>query len=366
MDEKEKLARRGGIGGSDVAAILGLNPWRKPIDVWLEKKGLLDEVMDANREFLLQLGTDLEPVIAKLYERQTQKHLLLPFPIRWVHKQFPVLAASPDRFIEGENIGVELKSESQFSDKFGDPGTDEVPPHYLLQVAHYMNVLDYESWDIALLHAGTRFAVYTVRRDKDLEAAVTEQILNWWERHIVKDTPPEVDGSEGWSTYLKKKFPVNTGAMIKADEDTEKLVGLLRLARLARDKYEAHADEIENRLKFTIGAAEGLTGRFGKITWKKTKDTEKVDWELTFKDFLSAVQLKASEFARDASPNTWQEIAETIQGIHTMPRQGVRRFLLSEDKESYGNRSPEERNLSAVAGEIQEGNRPRLTETSER
>lgn len=364
MDEKEKLARRAGIGGSDVAAILGLNPWRKPIDVWLEKKGLLDEVMDANREFLLQLGTDLEPVIAKLYERQTQKHLLLPFPIRWVHKEFPVLAASPDRFIEGENIGVELKSESQFSDKFGDPGTDEVPPHYLLQVAHYMNVLDYESWDIALLHAGTRFAVYTVRRDKDLESAVTEQILNWWERHIVKDTPPELDGSEGWSIYLKKKFPVNTGAMIKADEDTEKLVGLLRLARLARDKYEAHADEIENRLKFTIGAAEGLTGRFGKITWKKTKDTEKVDWELAFKDFVTAV-LEQKDPAFPKFQGSIPELAHTIQSIHTMPRQGVRRFLLSEDKESYGS-STESRNLSAVAGEIQEGNRPRLTETPER
>src|SRR5438105_4315280 len=258
INKKEKqdwlAERRKGIGGSDVAPILGLSPWRKPIDVWLEKKGLVDELPSPNREFIMQLGLDLEPVIARLYERQTGKHLTLPFPMHWVHKQQPVLMASPDRFVEGESTGVELKSESAYSDKFGDPGTDEVPPYYLLQVAHYMAVLDYESWDVAVLHAGSRFATYTVRRDRELEAAVTEQLLAWWEKYIIKDTPPDVDGSEGWSKYLKKKFPVNSGELVIADTATCQLVDLLKLARHARDRYSEHVDEIENRLKMIIGA----------------------------------------------------------------------------------------------------------------
>lgn len=351
--------RRKGIGGSDVSAILGLNPWKKPIDVFLEKKGLLEDTLDPNRQFLMQLGQDLEPVIARLYERQTQKKLTLPFPVRWVHRTCPVLGATPDRFIEGESVGVELKSESQFSDKFGDPGTDEVPAHYLLQVAHYMNVLDYDSWDIALLHAGTTFAVYTVKRDKELEAAVTEKLLAWWDKYIVKDTPPEVDGSEGWSKYLKKKFPVNTGAMLKATDEESKMVDLLRMARYAREKYDAHAKEIENRLKYLIGEHEGITGSFGKITWKKTKDTESVDWELAYKDFLGLVA--------PAIPIEMLEKAATIQGIHTMPRQGVRRFLLSEAKGLSDDRdAAKDRNLPDAPGEIQAGDRAGAAEAPER
>lgn len=366
MNDEEKLARRNWIGGSDVAAILGVSPWKKPIDVFIEKKGLLDgEEVNANRRFLMDLGTALEPVIAGLYERQTDKKLILPSPVQWLHKKFPLLGATPDRFREAENYGVELKSESRFSDKFGEPGTDEIPAHYLLQVAHYMSVLDYDVWDVALLHAGTTFSVYTVKRDKELEEAVTEQVLAWWERHIERDVPPTVDGSEGWSKYLKKKFPVNTGDMITADGDTEKLVDLLRLARLARDKYDAHSTEIENRLKFQIAEHEGITGNFGKITWRKTKDSAKVDWELTFQDFRRAVFEREKDREFDTSKEL-RELSETIQSIHTMPRQGVRRFLLTEAKESYGDRSSQSRNLPADAPEVQAGDRAGLTEASER
>lgn len=358
MNDEEKLARRNWIGGSDVAAILGLSPWKKPIDVFIEKKGLLDgEEIDANRQFLMDLGTALEPVIARLYERQTEKKLILPFPVQWLHKRFPLLGATPDRFREAENYGVELKSESRFSDKFGEPGTDQIPAHYLLQVAHYMSVLDYDVWDVALLHAGTTFSVYTVKRDKELEEAVTEQVLAWWERHIVRDVPPTVDGSEGWSKYLKKKFPVNTGDMIQADEGTERLVDLLRLSKHARDKYEAHATEIENRLKFQIGEHEGITGANFKITWRKTKDSAKVDWESAYLDLRRT-------FTKDPEFN---KLCDTILGIHTMPRQGVRRFLLTEKKDDRNwNAGSQDRDLPAAAGEVQAGDRARLAEASER
>jgi len=357
MDEKDKAERRKGIGGSDVAPILGLSPWKKPIDVWLDKKGLVDELPTGNRAFIMQLGLDLEPVISKLYKRQTGKRLILPFPIRWQHKQHPLLLATPDRFVEGESMGVELKSESAYSDKFGDPGTDEVPPYYLLQVAHYMHVLDYETWDIAVLHGGARFAIYTVKRDRELEQAVTEQVLAWWERHMIKDTPPEVDGSEGWSKYLKKRFPENTGAMVPADEHTSQLIDLLLIMREGRDKYAAHVDEIENRLKMVIGENDGLTGEFGKVTWRKTKDREEIDWELAYKDFLGLVR-------SHLSPELLEQ-SKAIQSIHTLSRQGVRRFLLTEDKEHYGNRHRETGNLPELARAIQEGDRPRLAAPSQ-
>ena len=79
MDEKEKLARRFAIGGSEAAAVLGMSPWQSPMDVWLRKMGLVEETPDPRREEMFQLGKDMEPVIAKMYERRTGR-VLTEFP----------------------------------------------------------------------------------------------------------------------------------------------------------------------------------------------------------------------------------------------------------------------------------------------
>jgi putative phage-type endonuclease len=370
MDEDYKKLRREGVGGSDAAAILGLSPWKSAMDVWLEKKGLAEERNDPNRDFLLDLGTQLEPVIARCYERQTGVKLTLPFPLQWTHKKYPVLRGSPDRFVEGVSRGVELKSENQFSDQFGEPGTDQVPYHYLVQCAHYMAVLDYDVWDVALLHGGTRFAVYTIHRDKELEASMTEQLLDWWERYIVKDVPPDVDGSGAWKVYLRKKYPVNLLPIKQGDEETLNLVKKLEWAGVSAAACAAIEEETKNRLKLLIGEHDGIQGEFGKITWKKTKDSESVDWELTHKDFLRTLAAK--------HPELWlgelHEVHRTIQRIHTMPRQGTRRFLFqpakgwndgSRNAKQIGQAGTSAADISGTAGALQAGDRPRLTEASE-
>jgi putative phage-type endonuclease len=307
-----KLARRGGIGGSDVAAILGLSPWKSGMDVWLEKKGLAEEKNDPDRDFLLDLGQQLEPVIARLYERQTESKLTLPFPMLWAHKSYPFLMGTPDRFVEGAARGVELKSESQFSDQFGDAGTDQVPWHYLLQCAHYMAVLDYDVWDVAVLHAGTRFGIYTLRRDRELEQTIIQQLCEWWERYIVKDTPPDVDSSGAWKVYLRKKFPANLLPVKEADAETLLLVELFRLARERAEFYGDTAEETENRLKLLIGEHEGLVGPFGKITWKKSKDSAVVDWETAFRAISEMIPA---------------DVASNALKACTTVRPGARRFL---------------------------------------
>src|SRR6266849_2791235 len=151
------------------------------MDVWLDKMGLKEETPDPDRDFLLDLGNSLEPVIAGLYEKQTGRTLIaLAPPGIWEHPKHPMLLGSPDRLVRGERRGVELKSENLFQDKFGESGTDQVPEHYLIQCAHYMAITNYDAWDVALLHGGARFNIYTINRDLELEKAMVEQLLNWW------------------------------------------------------------------------------------------------------------------------------------------------------------------------------------------
>lgn len=318
-----KEERRKGIGGSDAAAILGLSPWKSAMDVWLDKMGMAEESADPNRQFLLDLGNDLEPVIAKLYERETKRSLYTPMMQRIVHPTEKFLAGTPDRLVKGELRGVELKSENQFMDEFGDPGTDEVPYHYLIQCAHYMAVTRFPVWDVALLHGGAAFSIYTIERDLGLERDMIDQLRAWWDEHIIGQKPPEVDGSSAWKVYLRKKFPADILPVKDVDEETLVLVNRLRAIRRANEQLSGVEAQIETRLKLVIGEHEGIQGEFGKITWKRSKDRNQVDWEKAF-----------SELAVEA-PNTL--INEVLKRSVTS-RPGFRRFLFKENEEwAYGN-----------------------------
>lgn len=322
MDRQEWLkARKRGLGGSDAAAILGLSPWKSPMDVWLDKtERLEEEAPDADREFLLNLGEQLEPVIAKLYERRTGRELVLPHQRILKHMEHGVLLASADRLVSGEKRGVELKSENLFQDKFGDEGTDQVPEHYLIQCAHYMAVYNYDAWDVALLHGGVDFKTYTIHRDLELEKEMISQLLDWWNTHVVADVPPDIDGSNAWALYLTKKHKANILPITDANAEAAILARKLDGGKRMQKALDLGVAQLENQLKAIIGDHDGIRGDFGKITWKKTKDGLTTDWEAVAGDIA---------IAKGMHPEMFRQYVEG----RTIPRIGSRRFLFTPSKE---------------------------------
>jgi putative phage-type endonuclease len=348
MERKQWLAtRKTGIGGTDAAAILGFSPWKSQMDVWLDKRGAVPERADPDKEFLLDLGLRLEPVIAGLYERETKREIVTPSQKIFRHRQHPFLLASPDRigaeaFGPGPKFGVELKTENQFSDQFCEPYTDEVPQHYLLQCAHYMNVMDFPEWDVAVLHGGVKFSVYRLHRDAELEQMMTERLLVWWDRHIIGNVPPDVDRSDAWRVYLHQKFPVQLLPMEKIDDERREMLTRYAQVRSAEKVIEALRDEMENQFKALIGDREGIYGAEGRITWKKTKDGKSVDYESAYRELRGAVRESLQTVGpKDAETmarvlKSFDELSDTCLSVHTQTRPGVRRFLFMEAKEFHG------------------------------
>jgi putative phage-type endonuclease len=352
-DKDWKAERRKGIGGSDAAAILGLSPWKNAMDVWLEKMNLATEVTDPAHTFLLELGQELEPVVARLYEKRTGRTLYAPANA-YVHPMYSALRGNPDRLVQGETRGVELKTETVYSDKFGEPGTDEVPFHYLVQCAHYMMLLDYPAWDIALLKNGTTFSIYTIERDMELERDMAEQLTAWWVKHVVGKVPPDVDGSGAWKAYLRKRFPSDILPVLDADKNVLSVISSLQVVRQILSKYEGVKDALENRVKMVIGPHQGIEGSFGKITWKKSKDTTSVNWEAAFR-----------YLGEDTS--TTAEEMEAIINAKSTHRAGSRRFLLHvKEGWMYGDRQIEASDIPRLASEVQNGDRAGAPETLER
>ena len=333
MTREQWLAtRKTGIPASDAAAILGLSPWKSPLDVWLEKTGraTIQEIAP-EREDLFFLGHQLEPAIAAMYSRKTGRELLQVQENRGLlrHQKHPIVIGTPDRLVVGERRGVELKSEVAFMDRFGDPGTDDVPMYYAVQCAQYMAITDFDAWDIALLHGGAKFAIYTLERNRDMERDLVEFIVEWWHRHVVANVAPEIDGSESATRYLANEFRKNVRPLEKATDAEEDLA--IELGKLRENLAIAEGIKslFENRIRKAIGDREGFFGSFGRVTWKKSKDSTIVDYETAFEELADHAR---TVLAPTMDPNLLAEAISTILTNNTHTKEGSRRLLYTPAK----------------------------------
>ncbi len=67
--DKFLAGRKKGIGGSDVAAILGFSPYKSPYQLWLDKTGRSERKESQNES--AHFGNLLEDVVAKEFSRRS-------------------------------------------------------------------------------------------------------------------------------------------------------------------------------------------------------------------------------------------------------------------------------------------------------
>lgn len=311
---KEQLeVRKKGIGASEAASVLGMNPYRTPLEVWMQKKGLVETVETP----AMRLGTRLEPVIAEMYQEVTGKRLYKSDTLYYRNR---ILYATPDRLItEGTRLmptmGLEIKTaNARMAENWGEEGTDEIPQHYLIQCILCMAVTNLSEWDVAALIGGQDFRIYNIQRDVELENSIIERLLEWWDKYMVHNQEPDIDSSQSCADYLVSKYPRNLKPLKEADADTEQLIQRLNEVRYSLKSFEEQEEAIKNLLKNYIGDADGVQGLSGKCTWKATKDTKVIDWEGI-----------ANHLMINCKPDEKKKIIEPF----TIPKPGVRRFLFS-------------------------------------
>ena len=172
--------RRTGIGGSDVAGILGISPWATPLDVWRQK--VLGDQADESEP--MRWGSLLEPIIRReaelrIGESVTEGHLVVADDWRF---------GNIDGLVGADAI-LECKT-ARDSSEWGQEGTDEIPDHYLTQVAWYLSVTARSLAHVAVLIGGSDFRLYRVGRDLRLEGAILERVERFWRDHVRTEVPP--------------------------------------------------------------------------------------------------------------------------------------------------------------------------------
>jgi putative phage-type endonuclease len=224
MDREQwLLARRQGIGSSDAAAVCGVNPWSPALEVYLDKIGQLP--LDRPMTEPMRLGVLFEPVVAAMYEDRTGCRLEKPPTMILQHPAIPWMLASLDRIIQGVNAVVEIKIAGiRQADEWGEPGTDEVPEHYLVQVNHQLAVTGYEFAEVAVLIAGQDFRTYHIHRNETLINEIVRVEAEFW-GHVQRREPPEPDWDHDATPRVIKAMHGFTGPEIEVDDSFADLVG---------------------------------------------------------------------------------------------------------------------------------------------
>jgi len=277
MERTEFLARRkSGIGGSDVAAILGISPWKTPYQVWLDKTGQMPEQVETAAQ---HFGTVLEDVVANEFaERNGVKVQRRNQMYR--HPEHTELVANIDRYVVGGAI-LECKTSNAFdASKWGETGTDEVPDYYLTQVTHYMYVCSITQSYLAALIGGNDYRDYKIGFDSVLAEYQARKCVDFWQNHVLANVPPETILQD--YKNLAEIYPARQGEEIMADAII--LDKITELAYLRKNLKESEEREIQLlfEIKNFMAHKEILKDENGKViaTWKQQKDREKenIDW----------------------------------------------------------------------------------------
>lgn len=277
--------RQKGIGGSDVGAILGVNKWKTPFQVYIEKTENITEENEQSES--AYWGTELEELVAKEFTRRTgkkvrrnNKHL--------VHKEYPFIVANIDRRIVGENAILECKTTSSYNSKEWE--NEEVPASYLLQCQHYMVVTGAEKCYIACLIGGQRFVHYELHRDEELINLIIEKEKEFWNM-VQNKTPPQLDGSSAAENWINERFNQSdpTAEVFLTTEYEDKIKELQKLKDNAKE-LDTKIKEIENNIKLELGEAERGILQGYTVNWKSIKSnrvdskTLKIKYPEVYKD----------------------------------------------------------------------------------
>lgn len=248
------------IGGSDAAAVVGMNPFASPYSLWAEKTG---KVPGFAGNLATEVGTYLEEFVAQKFAQETGKKVR-KCNQSFLNSEYPFAIANIDREIIGEDAGLEIKTTDSLNLKKFKGG--EYPANYYCQMVHYLAVTGKQRWYLAVLIGNKEFMWFTLDRDEDEIAALMSAEADFWDL-VKKDTPPAVDGIKATTKALNAVYANSNDAVVDLSGLGFQIRKYMTLKEQIKD-LETQADEIANRVKKIMGEAGRGECTEYKVSWK--------------------------------------------------------------------------------------------------
>lgn len=303
-DHNEWLQHREqGIGSSEVATILGLNPWETPYQLWRRKKGL-DK--GKSETFAMKAGHYLEDAVSMFWHDETGRDIIKRSAGDWlmVNTEKPFMRVSPDRtyWLSGmphnnANKGI---LECKTTQMRIDP--DDLPKYWFCQVQYQLGVAEYEQGSLAWLSQGREFGYKDISLVPDFFAWICEEVTKFWIDNVQGNIEPEAQSVED---VLLRYNRHTDGKILEVSDDIFTTCNDLKALKEQIAKLDENKEELETKIKMCFADAEAISyGGQTIATWKAPKPSERFD---------------AKAFAK-AHPDLAKEF--------TAVSQGARRFLL--------------------------------------
>jgi putative phage-type endonuclease len=266
ITEAEWLAlRRGGLGSSDAAAVLGVSSFKSPLNLYAEKLGLAEPEAESQA---MRWGKLLEATIAGEYARETGRAVYHP-KVLLQHEKHEFMLATPDRFatLEQGVLLVEIKTAGAFK---ADDWAEEPPLEYQVQVQHGLAVTGFDLASLVVLIGGQRLLWVDLERNDRFIAVLIEREREFWER-VQKLEPPAATGAD--KETLAKLYPKETGTSVDLPREALDWDTRLQEAKEELKRWELVKDESEALLKGWIGEATYgvLPDGAGRYSWKQVR-----------------------------------------------------------------------------------------------
>lgn len=264
------------IGGSDAAAICGKDSFKTAYAVALRITGQIERDDLSDKDHII-FGDEIEGVLARFYERKEKCKVYTPQTL--THPTIGFLIANIDRVRDDRmEIGIECKNTGLYtgakdeSEKWGDPGTDEVPDRVNIQVQHCMGVASqFDEFHVLRCYGGNTYQKFIVRRNAPLIESL-QQIEQDFMSDLRRGIMPAPDyGHSTTSEVLRKAFRKINGEVVSAAEHNPELIDLTAQwrstadARLAAEKAEK---ALKNKIVHLVGEAGAVLLPNGQM-WRR-------------------------------------------------------------------------------------------------
>lgn len=276
-------ARRQGVGASEVAALLGVDPYRSAFAVWAEKTGRVVPE-DLSDKQAVQWGNALEPLVARAWSEQTGREIVDHGRTTIRRRAHSLLFATLDREIvdAGDGIGpgvLEVKAPGYLQREHWE---SDPPLKYVVQVQAQLAVTGHQWGVLAALIGGQDFRAFTIDRDDALIEVIEDAVTTFW-RCVEEGVPPSVDGSESTRHALARLYPRDSGAEIELPPEAVTYALALEQAKDELKKWGAVEADAKNKLVALIGDAS--SARLGNTlyTYKTQTRKETVTTASTFR-----------------------------------------------------------------------------------
>lgn len=264
--------RKRGIGGSDVAAILGISKWNSAISLWMDKTNQTNTPPVENEA--MQWGIIMEPIIRNHFAEVTGK-TVVEVKAMLQHPEYQFMLADIDGVTEddeGNPAILEIKTASEYKRSEWE---NDIPAYYQTQVQHYLCVTGVQKAYVAVLIGGNSFKMYEVDADKEIQSMLVAVEKDFWSK-VQNMIRPEMDGSDAAKNLLDSLYHGGISEQIVMPDEAIEYVDAFVEACAEEDNAKAKKQDAANHIKEIMGDYDRATCLGHSISWKRVS-SERLD-----------------------------------------------------------------------------------------